>query len=79
MKSTVSLSFDADGTNTGAKIQGWSYGVCIKDTAKLVLVDATTAGTDSATVKNGAKADFDTINKYANGATHGVVIDFVRR
>ena len=76
MTSIVSLNFNKDGANGGAKIQGWSYGVCIKDTAKLALVDATTAGTESAIVKNGAKADFDTITKYPAGVTHGVVIDF---
>jgi hypothetical protein len=76
--SMVSLSFDSDPANANTnQIQGWSYGICIGDTAKLEVVDATSAGTDSATVKGGAPAQFDSINKYPEGVTHGIVIDFM--
>jgi len=76
--STVRLNFNADGTND-QQIQGWSYGICSLDTAKLAITAVTSAGTDSATVKNGTKADFDTFTLYAEqgGATHGIVIDFM--
>ena len=73
--SMVTLNFDKDGMNTGAEIQGWSYGVCVEDPAKLRPVDAVIDGTDTASVKNGAPPDFNSINLYPDGVTHGVVID----
>jgi hypothetical protein len=74
--STVYLNFDGDGTNTAAEIQGWSYGICIDE--YIAIVDATTDGTDTATVKNGAPPDFNTVTVYpGEGITHGVVIDFM--
>jgi len=73
----IILNFNADGTNEGAAIQGWSYGVCVKDPAKLQVLDAVSDGTDTSTVKNGAPADFDTPTVYENGVTHGIVIDFM--
>ena len=77
MTKLIILNFNADGTNDGAAIQGWSYGVCVKDPAKLQVLDAVSEGTDTATVKNGAPADFDTPTVYDNGVTHGIVIDFM--
>jgi hypothetical protein len=76
IESTVTLNFNGNGTNGAAAIQGWSYGVC--SDSRLINLAATTTGTDVATIKNGTKADFDTITVYPDqGVTHGVVIDFM--
>ncbi len=73
----IVLDFNADGKAEGQEVQGWSYGVCIKDPGKLEIVDATVDGTMTATVKDGDPADFDTVTVYpGQGVTHGVVIDF---
>ncbi len=77
VQSIVRLNFNADDSITNP-IQGWSYGICVLDTAKLAITAASTAGTDTATVKNGGKADFDQVTPFPTegGVTHGVVIDF---
>ena len=75
--STVTLNFNKDGTSTGAELGGWSYGICIKDPTKLSVVGATSAGTDTATVNGGDPPDFESIQNYVSGITHGVVIDFL--
>jgi len=73
----IKLNFNADGSQEGQEVQGWSYGICLVDASKLDVVDATVDGTDTATVKDGAPADFDTVTVFpGEGATHGVVIDF---
>ncbi len=76
--STVTLNFNAYNDNdppgpTPGPVQGWSYGICIQDTAKLAVVDATTEGTDTATMtpENGPP-DFNVIMMYPGGVTHAV-------
>ena len=77
--SRVTLNFDSDPAdpNSGL-VQGWSYGVCIRDTGTMDVVAATVKGTDSGTFKGGNGPDFNSINLYpGEGVTHGVVIDMM--
>jgi len=77
VQSAVKLNFNADGSTEGQEVQGWSYAICLQDPAKLGIIDATTDGTDTGTVKDGDPPDFDTVTVYPDeGITHGVVIDF---
>ncbi|HAK96082.1 MAG TPA: hypothetical protein DCM87_14085 [Planctomycetes bacterium] len=77
--SLVTLNLDSDPANPNtAAIQGWSYGLCIKDPAMLDILSATTSGTDSGTFKGGLGPDFNTITVFpGQGVTHGVVIDLM--
>ncbi|MBP7751960.1 MAG: dockerin type I repeat-containing protein, partial [Planctomycetes bacterium] len=77
--SLVTLNFDSDPANPNSgRVQGWSYGVCIRDAAMLDIVDATVKDTDSGTFKGGNGPDFNSINIYpGEGVTHGVVIDLM--
>lgn len=61
--------------NTGLELKGWSYGVCTDP--GIVSVDAVITGSTTATVSNGSAPDFESINLFADGFTHGVVICFL--
>lgn len=61
--------------NTGIAIKGWSYGVCT-DPGLVTVVSAAT-GSTTATVSAGSPPDFESINEYSDGVTHGVVICFM--
>ena len=67
---SLSLSMD----NSGAEIQGWSFGAC--SDPDFLTVDAANSGADTDTAKNGSAPDFNTINTYVDGATQGVVLCF---
>ncbi len=75
--SIVTLNFDDDPANANtAQLQGWSFGLCIKDPAMLDVLSATTDGTDTATLHDGKGPGFNTINVLpGQGVSHGVVID----
>jgi len=75
-ESLVTLNFNADGSMEGSKVQGWSYGLCVKDPERAQPVSATTDGTDTAQVKNGSPPDYNVTELYPQGVTHAVVIDF---
>jgi hypothetical protein len=76
--SLISLSFNADGTQNGKDIQGWSYGVCVLEPAKLQVLSATSAGTSTATINGGKAPGFESVvvNPLGvAGVTHGIVVD----
>jgi len=80
VQSVITLNFNADGSwPAETQIQGWSYGICVLDTAKLGVVSAgaSVAGTDSATVYNGGPPGYNKINYFENGIVHAVIIDNV--
>ncbi len=72
--SVVTLNFNADGSNEGALVQGWSYGICIADPVELQAVAATIEGTDTATANNGEPPDYDVATIYPDGVTHAVTV-----
>jgi hypothetical protein len=75
IESVITLNFDSIPGGDPFDVQGWSYGVCIADPSKLRGDSVTVAGTDTETVKDGGKADFDIAKVYENGASHAVTID----
>ena len=75
VENTVTLNFDADGTNTGSPISGWSFGVCILDPTVAKCVEAVIDGTDTATLRGDLGPGFNNISVFDNGATQGVVVD----
>jgi hypothetical protein len=73
VESVVTLNFDDDpGDPNPDQIQGWSYGICVTDTAKLRPVSAVIDGTMTATSRNGGAPDFSVISIFPEGVTHGV-------
>ncbi len=79
VESLVTLNFNGTGTYTEV-IQGWSFGLCVDDL--LVVTDATSAGTGTATVNGGVAPGFNTITiipkgETPGGVTQGVVIDLM--
>ncbi len=75
--STVTLNFNADGSQEGNEVDGWSYGICVQDPSKLGVVDATIEGTDTATARCGDPPDFNMISILPAGVTHAVTIVLV--
>jgi hypothetical protein len=75
--STISLNLNADGSQDGVTIQGWSYGICVVDPAKLKPIATTIEGTDVASSKEGDPPDFDAQFFDDNGASHAVTIDIM--
>ncbi len=67
---TTSVLFD----NAGDDLRGWSYGVC-HDSADLALTAGAT-GSTTATINGGDEPDFESIDLFPAGLTHGVVICF---
>ena len=60
--------------NAGDNLRGWSFGAC-SDSANLSVESATTGAT-TATINSGAGPDFESIDLFTDGVTHGVVICF---
>jgi len=76
--SLVTLNFDSDPADQNSgQVQGWSYGVCIRDAGTMEVVAATVKGTDSGTFHGGTGPGFNSVNIYPGGVTHGVVIDLM--
>jgi len=76
--SRVTLNFDSDPADQNSgQVQGWSYGVCIRDAGTMEVVAATVKGTDSGTFHGGTGPGFNSVNIYPGGVTHGVVIDLM--
>ncbi|MEM7263042.1 MAG: hypothetical protein AAF488_13705 [Planctomycetota bacterium] len=68
---TASVLLDNVGTTN---IRGWSFGVCVDPSVASIASAA--AGSTTATVNNGGSPDFESLNFFPAGLTHGVVICF---
>lgn len=68
---TAQVTFDNVGTTN---LRGWSYGVCV-DTG-ISTVNTATTGSTTSTINLGAAPEFESINFFPDGLTHGVVICF---
>ncbi|MEM7260692.1 MAG: hypothetical protein AAF488_01790, partial [Planctomycetota bacterium] len=67
---TASILFD----NAGDDLRGWSFGVCT-DAADLAVTGAA-SGSTTAAINLGSPPDFESVDVFTGGVTHGVVICF---
>ncbi len=71
---TVSSSVLLD-NNTGQDLTGWSFGVC--NVPGELTISAIASGNTALTINGGGPVEFESLDLFAGGMTHAVVISFM--